>query len=81
MHKVKRIDESQSNRLSSGLWVALIVTKIITGDFGCNTFHPCMVDVGALPVQGGKEISPWHDIPLKAETPDTFNYVCEIPKL
>jgi inorganic pyrophosphatase len=27
----------------------------------------------------GKEISPWHDIPLKADG-DFYNYVCEIPK-
>ncbi|CAM9458299.1 unnamed protein product [Ascophyllum nodosum] len=38
------------------------------------------MDYRAFFYQGGKEISPWHDIPLKAEAPDTFNYVCEIPK-
>ncbi|CAM9370561.1 unnamed protein product, partial [Discosporangium mesarthrocarpum] len=27
----------------------------------------------------GKVVSPWHDIPLKAG-PNTFNYICEIPK-
>jgi hypothetical protein len=28
----------------------------------------------------GKKISPWHDIPLKAEG-QTFNFITEIPKL
>eukprot|EP00904_Undaria_pinnatifida_P013294 jgi/Undpi1/9095/HiC_scaffold_26.g11555.m3 len=38
------------------------------------------MDYRAFFNQGGKEVSPWHDIPLKAGAPDTFNYVCEIPK-
>lgn len=29
--------------------------------------------------KGGKAVSPWHDIPLKAEG-GLFNFVCEIPK-
>lgn len=29
---------------------------------------------------GGKALSPWHDIPLKAAEPNTYNFVCEIPK-
>ncbi|CAM9165089.1 unnamed protein product [Pylaiella littoralis] len=37
------------------------------------------MDFRAFFNQGGKEISPWHDIPLKAGA-DTFNFVCEIPK-
>ena len=28
---------------------------------------------------GGKTISPWHDIPLRAAG-EYFNFVCEIPK-
>lgn len=38
------------------------------------------MDYRAFFNQGGKELSPWHDIPLKAGAPDTYNYVCEIPK-
>ncbi|CAM9732895.1 unnamed protein product [Scytosiphon promiscuus] len=37
------------------------------------------MDYRAFFNQARKEISPWHDIPLKAGA-DTFNYVCEIPK-
>jgi hypothetical protein len=29
--------------------------------------------------EGGKQISPWHDIPLSAGG-NTYNFVCEIPK-
>jgi inorganic pyrophosphatase len=29
--------------------------------------------------EGGKPISPWHDIPLKAGE-GVYNFVCEIPK-
>jgi len=25
--------------------------------------------------------SPWHDVPLKAQEPGTYNFVCEIPKM
>jgi len=28
----------------------------------------------------GNSVSPWHDIPLKAGSDGTFNFICEIPK-
>lgn len=48
--------------------------------FTCNS-SVVLFYLNGTPVdlQDGKEISPWHDIPLKSGA-DTFNYVCEIPK-
>lgn len=31
--------------------------------------------------EAGKNISPWHDIPLEGETDGTYNMVVEIPKM
>jgi inorganic pyrophosphatase len=43
------------------------------GDLGQKNFRLFFND------DSGKIISPWHDIPLRAG-PDSFNFICEIPK-
>lgn len=54
-----------------------------------ESIHACADAVPKTPNQpptplneqkDGKKISPWHDIPLKADG-QTFNFITEIPKL
>lgn len=40
---------------------------------------PCCACVYVVLQKDGKDISPWHDIPLKAAD-GTFNFITEIPK-
>eukprot|EP00600_Ochromonadales_sp_CCMP1393_P008793 CAMPEP_0174976106 /NCGR_PEP_ID=MMETSP0004_2-20121128/12839_1 /TAXON_ID=420556 /ORGANISM="Ochromonas sp., Strain CCMP1393" /LENGTH=254 /DNA_ID=CAMNT_0016227081 /DNA_START=67 /DNA_END=831 /DNA_ORIENTATION=+ len=50
---------------------SLAVTTSTAGEAGTESFRVKFAD-------GGKDISPWHDIPLKDG--DLFNFVNEIPK-
>jgi len=48
-------------------------TAVQRGQFGTTQF-------ALFPTYQGKQVSPWHDIPLKASSyDDTFNFVTEIP--
>lgn len=53
----------------------LNVTTRETGDQGTPSYALRFSDAS------GKDISPWHDIPLRTEVNQVFNVICEIPKM
>merc|ERR1719262_1070427 len=55
--------------------VSRFISTVVKGESGTLDFRMCFKD------SSGKDISPWHDIPLKTNEPNVFNAVFEIPKM
>ena len=56
---------------------ALVVRTLPDGSLCPQATGFCLTDLNLV---AGKQVSPWHDIPLWAEEGKLLNFICEIPK-